>query len=104
MVSDTPKDDGRMADEMMKRSEFLEYMQAFEERFTNRMDVQFEETRGLIRLSLEGLEALRETTERGFADVRRENHENRTLLEEVVKHVRKRVERVEDARRAKRLR
>jgi hypothetical protein len=97
MVSDTPKDDGRMADEMIERSEFLEYMKAFEERF-DRIDVQFEETRGLIRLSLEGLAGLRDTTERGFGDVRRENNENRTLLEEAVKHVRRRVERVERGR------
>jgi hypothetical protein len=59
----------------------------FEERF-NKVDVQFEETRGLIRLSFEGLDGLRDTTERGFAGVRRENNENRTLLEEAVKHVR----------------
>lgn len=93
-----------MADEMLKRSEFLEYMTAFEERLVTafderlnerlgrvdgrfdgvdrrfdgidqrfdglegRMNMQFDETRGLIRLSLEGLDALRETTERGFAE------------------------------------
>jgi hypothetical protein len=107
-----------MAHEMMTRSEFSEYMQAFEERMAMRLDerlnervgaleqrmnVQFEDTRSLLRLSLEGLGALRESTARGFSVVRRENHENRTLLEEAVKHVR-RVERVEDSRRAKRSR
>jgi hypothetical protein len=113
-----------MADEMITRSEFFEYMQAFEERLTtrfdqrmdgleqrmggleqrmggveHRMNIQFEETRSLIRLSLEGLDALRETTERGFAEIRSENHDNRTLLEAAVKHVRRRVERVEDQQR-----
>lgn len=91
-----------MAAEMLTRSEFLEYMKAFEERFNSRMTVQFEETRALIRLSLEGLDALRETTERGFAEIRRENHDNKTLLEAALKHVRRRVERIEETRRSKR--
>ena len=110
---------------MIQRSEFLEYMEAFEERLNarfdeklhalddklhgslhaglggleHRMNIQFEETRGLIRLSLEGLDALRETTERGFADVRRENQDNKTLLEAALKHVRRRVETIEGSAR-----
>jgi hypothetical protein len=121
-------DDRGSAGEMIQRSEFLEYMEAFEERLNarfdeklhaldekleaglggvhaglggleHRMKIQFEETRGLIRLSLEGLDALRETTERGFADVRRENQDNKTLLEAALKHVRRRVESIEDAAR-----
>ena len=87
-----------MADEMLSRSEFLEYMKAFE----NRITIQFEDTQRLIRLSLEGLDALRETTERGFAEIRRENYDNKTLLEAALKHVRRRVERVEEKRRSKR--
>jgi hypothetical protein len=87
-----------MADEMLTRSEFLEYMKAFE----NRITIQFEDTQRLIRLSLEGLDALRETTERGFAEIRRENHDNKTLLEAALKHVRRRVERVEETHRSKR--
>jgi hypothetical protein len=108
-VSATIKDDATMADEMIKRSEFLEYMQAFEERSDSRfgrlgqsMKVQFEETRSLIRLSLEGLDALRETTTRGFNDWRTENQENQTLLEAALTHVRRRVEHTETTRPARR--
>jgi hypothetical protein len=89
-----------MADEMIERSEFLEYMQAFEERIT----IQFEDTRSLIRLSLKGLDALRETTERGFNDLRNENQENKTLLEAALRHVRRRGEDIESARPARRRR
>ena len=153
-------DDATMADEMM-RTEFLAYMQAFEQRLDTRftkideqfknvdeqfmnvdkrlenvdkrlenvdkrfgsvdkqlqnnekqftsinerfdsleqtMKVQFEETRGLIRLSLEAVGGLRETTERGFSDVRAEVGEQTSLLKDVARHVRVRVERVERRR------
>ena len=144
-----------MVDDVIRRSEFVQYMEAFEERLNarvasqldekfnaldervhaldgkldiglgilhaevssvhgevdslhaglgsleHRMNIQFEETRGLIRLSLEGLDALRETTERGFADVRHENQDNKTLLEAALKNVRRRAEKVEDAARPK---
>jgi hypothetical protein len=81
-----------MANEVILKSEFLEYMAAFEQR----MKVQFEDTRSLIRLSLEGLDALRESTDRGFADLRRENDQTHALLEAALKHVRQRVEAIED--------
>ncbi len=88
------------------RVEFAEYMTSFEARIDKRFDslerymnVQFEETRSLIKLSLEGLEGLRETTERGFAEVCRENQENKTLLEAALRHVGHRVENVERRRR-----
>ena len=95
-----------MADKMIERSEFFEYMQAFEERFNGRMqafeqrinsrvDVHFDETQRLVRLSFEAIDALRETTDRGFADLRRDNHENKTLLEAALTHVRTRVDRLE---------
>jgi chromosome segregation ATPase len=74
------------------------------DRLEHSMTVQFEETRGLIRLSLEGLDALRETTERGFAEVRRANGDHKTLLEAALKHVRRRVENVERTRPRKRAR
>ena len=86
-----------MADEMM-RTEFAKYMKAFEERLNQRMDVQFDETRGLIRLSLEAVEALRESTEQGFRAVRAELGEHTSLLEDAIRHVRGRVERVERGR------
>ena len=101
-----------MADKMT-RAEFAEYMKAFEERLEERLDgrfasfeerinhsmkVQFEETRGLIRFSLEAVDALRETTERGFAEMRADHEEQTTLLKDAVKHVRQRVERLERRR------
>jgi hypothetical protein len=93
-----------MADEM-KRSEFFEYMKAFEarlqesvERLDQSMKVQFEATRGLIKFSLEAVAALRETTEGGFADMRAHAGEQTTLLTTVVTHVRERVERLESRR------
>lgn len=92
--------------DVITRTEFLEYMEAFEARLNNRFDeefgairgsmkIQFEETHALIRLSLEGLEALRETTERGFVDVRARLDDNTDLLKSAVQHVRGRVERLE---------
>jgi hypothetical protein len=83
-----------MADEMIRKSEFLEYMESFE----RRVNIQFEETRSLVRLSLEGLEVSRETTERGFAEVQRTNRENKILLEAALTHVRRRMEKVERTR------
>lgn len=62
------------------------------------MKVQFEETRGLIRLSLEAVDALRESTEQGFRDVGAEHAEQTSLLKDAIRHVRGRVERVERRR------
>ena len=77
--------------EDMTRAEFTQYLKDVEDR----IKVQFEETRSLVRLSLERLETDRETTERGFADVRRENHQLRRLLESRLTHVSHRVERID---------
>jgi hypothetical protein len=95
-----------MADEMIERSEFLEYMQVFEKRLDERfnttdrrfetlaqsMKVQFEETRGRIRFSFEAVDALRETTDRGFADMRQEHTQQTELLHIAVGHVRRRAD------------
>jgi chromosome segregation ATPase len=62
------------------------------------MKVQFDETRGLIRLSLEAVDALRESTEQGFREVRAEHAEQTSLLKDAIRHVRGRVERVERRR------
>lgn len=83
-----------MADDVT-RTEFTGYMKAFEERLTQRMDVQFDETRSLIRLSLEAVDSLRETTARGFNEVRQQLDEQSDLLKTAVKHVRRRVETLE---------
>ena len=95
------KADVRMAGEMT-RAEFLEYMKGFEERINQQFDsikgstkLQFEETRGLIRLSLEAVDALRESTEQGFREVRAELDEQTSLLKDAIRHVRGRIERVE---------
>jgi hypothetical protein len=71
-------------DSVMTRAEFVEYMEAFE----NRIKVEFEETNGLIRLSFEAVGALRETTERGFGDMREDHKQQIELLHSAVKHVR----------------
>lgn len=90
-----------MADEM-KRSEFVDYMKAFEGRMNARferlrldLNVQFEDVRREIRFSLEAVEALRETAEQGFADMRTQHHQQTTLLQAAIEHVRGRVERLE---------
>lgn len=91
--------------DVMTRAEFLDYMKEFEERINQRFDAtngsirfQFEETRALIRLSLEAVQGLRETTERGFSEVRAEFGEQVSLLKDVARHLRGRVERVERRR------
>lgn len=93
-----------MADNMT-RAEFTEYMTAFEQRFDQRIDrleqkmaIEFEEVKRHIRLSLEGLDALRETTGKGF-EAMQANHESQILLvHDVIRHVRRRVEAVEERR------
>ena len=57
--------------------------------------IQVEDSNRIAKLGLEGLEALRETTEKGFSEVRRDHVEQTDLLKSVLVHVRKRVERVE---------
>ncbi len=86
-------------------------MSAFEKRLEqrfesveDRMRLQFEDTRGLIRLSFEAVEALRESTDRGFAEMREQHAEQTALLHTAIKHVRRRVEILERAPRAKRSR
>ena len=70
-------DDVTMAnDNVMTRAEFVEYMEAFE----NRIKVRFEETNSLIRLSVEAVDALRKTTVRGFADMRGEHQQQIDLI------------------------
>lgn len=64
------------------------------------MKVQFEEVRRDLRFSLEALTALRETTDRGFEQVRADHAGQTTLLEDALRHVRRRVETVENRRRA----
>lgn len=95
------KDDVRIADDVT-RTEFSDYMKAFEERLKQReerlmqrMDVQFDETRSLIRLSLEAVDSLRETTASGFNEVRQQLDEQSDLLKTAVRHVRRRVETLE---------
>ena len=56
---------------------------------------QVEDTNRIAKLSLEGLAALRETTEKRFGEARRDHVEQTDLLKSVLVHVRKRVERVE---------
>jgi hypothetical protein len=101
-----------MADEFLTKTEFVRYMEAFERRLNQRMDgidqrmagfdqriggmdVQFEETRALIRLSFEAVDALRETTERGFAEMRADHKDQISLLHAAIKHIRRRVEPLE---------
>jgi hypothetical protein len=65
-----------VADEMT-RKEFVDYMKAFEACFESRIN------------------ALRETTEQGFAEMRTQRHQQTTLLQAAIEHVRCRVERLE---------
>ena len=62
------------------------------------MTVQFEDVRRDIRFSLEAVTSLREMTERGFDDMRREHGDQTSLLKGVVRHVRRRVETLEPPR------
>jgi hypothetical protein len=80
-----------MADESLTRDEFVRYMEGFE----NRMMMRFEELHGTVRLSFEAIEALRETTDRGFAEMRRDHKEQTDLLQAAIKHIRVRVETLE---------
>ena len=96
-----------MADKMITRSDFLSYIQAFEARldtrvgavvhrlnladqrfhqmdqrvdgFEKRMRAQFDETRNLIRLSLAELKVLRETSDRGVDDDRRDSRADKVM-------------------------
>ena len=77
--------------EDMTRVEFAQHMKDFEER----IKVYFEETQSLVRLSLERLDMGRETTDRGLADLRRESHQLRALLESRLTHVSHRVDRLD---------
>jgi hypothetical protein len=75
----------------MTRAELAQHLKDFEDRVT----VHFEETQSLVRLSLERLDMGRETTERALADLRREGHQLRALLESRLTHVSHRVDRLD---------
>ena len=77
--------------EDMTRAELAQQLKDFEDR----IKVDFEETRSLVRLSLERLDMGRESTERSLADLRRESHQLRTLLESRLTHVSQRVDRLD---------
>jgi hypothetical protein len=77
--------------EDMTRAELAQQMKDFEDR----IKVDFEETRSLVRLSLERLDMGRESTERSFADLRRESHQLRAMLESRLTHVSQRVDRLD---------
>ena len=77
--------------EHVTRAEFAQGMKDLE----HALRVECEETRSLIRLSLQQLHSGREITERGFADVRRESHQLRALLESRLTHVSHRVDRMD---------
>jgi hypothetical protein len=77
--------------EDMTRAEFTQQMKDFEDR----IKVYFEETQSLVRLSLERLDMGRETTDRSLADLRREGHQLRALLESRLTHVSHRVDRLD---------
>jgi hypothetical protein len=66
------------------------------------MQVQFEEVRRDIGCSLETVQGLRELTERGFSDQRAEYGAQICLLQDVFRHVRGRVERLEPRPRKRR--
>ena len=59
------------------------------------ISIRLEDTNRIAKLGLEGLEALRETTDMRFSEVRREQVEQTDLLKSVLVHIGKRVERVE---------
>jgi hypothetical protein len=73
------------------RAEFAQYLKDFEDR----IKVHFAETQSLVRLSVERLDTGRETTERALADLRREGHQLRALLESRLTHVSHRVDRLD---------
>jgi hypothetical protein len=77
--------------EDLTRAELAQQMKDFEDR----IKVHFEETRSLVRLSLERLDMGREGMERSFADLRRESHQLRALLESRLTHVSQRVGRLD---------
>ena len=69
---------------------------------THIMMVQFEDVRRDIRFSLEAVQGLRDVTERGFSEQRTEYGEQIALLQDVLRHVRGRVERLEPRARKRR--
>jgi hypothetical protein len=69
-----------MVDDFITRSEFFSYMEQFE----TRINVQFDELRGLVRLSFEAIGTLRESTERGFAEMRADYDQRFALLHNAV--------------------
>ena len=66
------------------------------------MTVQFEDVRRDIRFSLEAVQGLRDVTERGFSEQRSEHGEQISLLQDVLRHVRGRVEQLEPRARKRR--
>ncbi|MEO5741744.1 MAG: hypothetical protein ABIS29_14235 [Vicinamibacterales bacterium] len=73
---------------------FVQVDQQFDD-LTQRMTVQFEDVRREIRFSLEAVTGLREATDRGFDDMRRDHASQTSLLEAAIRHVRHRVDIVE---------
>jgi hypothetical protein len=73
-----------LVDDFITRSEFFSFMQQLEQRLIQRMDVQFEDLRGLVRLSSEAIGTLRESTERGFAEVRADHDQRFIVLHQAV--------------------
>lgn len=66
------------------------------------MKVQFEEVRRDIRFSLEAVQGLGEVTDRRFGEQRTEHGTQIALLQDVLRHVRGRVERLEPRPRKRR--
>ena len=77
--------------EAMTGAEFAQQMRDLEDR----IKIHLEETRSLVRLSLERFDMGRESTERSFADLRRASHQLRALLESRLTHVSQRVDRLD---------
>jgi hypothetical protein len=61
----------------------------------DKMHVVLEDTRGIAKLGLEGLQGVRESTDTKFAAAAKTNGEQIGLLTSVLVHVRNRVERAE---------
>lgn len=67
---------------------------AVDKRF-DKLEILGEETKAIAKLSLEGLEALRESTDAKFAEAKKDGWEQTELLKSLFVHTHKRVDVIE---------
>ncbi|HYU79467.1 MAG TPA: hypothetical protein VEK56_10815 [Vicinamibacterales bacterium] len=92
VVAGFAETDRRFAETDRRFEEVHARITAAEQRLDQRLTIGFEEATRLTKLSLEGLEVLRERTDRGFTEMKSRHDAQNSLLQDAIRHVRKRVD------------